>query len=56
MPIRSGVVGTHLMVEEVGRKYYHGRVCMECEAFEFCYALFVLENLLMVYYKADIKN
>lgn len=25
MPIRSGVVGTHLMVEEVGRQIYHGR-------------------------------
>lgn len=29
-PIRSGVVGTHLMVDEVGRQIYHGRVCMEC--------------------------
>ncbi|KAG0591106.1 hypothetical protein KC19_1G150000 [Ceratodon purpureus] len=25
MPIRSGVVGTHLMVEELGRQIYHGR-------------------------------
>jgi len=27
VPIRSGVVGTHLMVEEVGRQIFHGRVC-----------------------------
>ena len=27
VPIRSGLVGTHLMVEELGRQIYHGRVC-----------------------------
>jgi hypothetical protein len=26
VPIRRGVVGPHLMVEEVGRQIYHGRV------------------------------
>jgi hypothetical protein len=42
VPIRMGVVGHHLMVEEVGRKTYHRRVC---ETYQPQRSMYIVANI-----------